>query len=129
MALSIGFRIFSFPPSCYSSYGALNFYPDGTFTHCSCQPSLDAHFPVLTSPALYESPTIRSTTHIPITDFPVPNFQNTHCPWTCLIFFNPACQLVTTVNTSGPRASADDYTTRMEKELTHPERGDMTFAP
>src|SRR5664279_1089180 len=31
-------------PSCYSSYGALNFYPGGTFTHCSCQPSLDAHF-------------------------------------------------------------------------------------
>src|ERR1039457_4328084 len=44
MALSIGFRIFSFLPSCYSSYGALNFYPGGTFTHCSCQPSLDAHF-------------------------------------------------------------------------------------
>jgi hypothetical protein len=22
----------------------LNSYPDGTFTHCSCQPSLDAHF-------------------------------------------------------------------------------------
>src|ERR1035437_4959890 len=43
MALSIGFRIFSFLPSCYSSYGALNFYPGGTFTHCSCQPSLDAH--------------------------------------------------------------------------------------
>ena len=45
MALSIGFRILSFLPSCYSSCGALNFYPDGTFTHCSCQPSLDAHFP------------------------------------------------------------------------------------
>src|SRR5271157_1015375 len=30
-------------PSCYSSYGALNSYPGGTFTHCSCQPSLDAH--------------------------------------------------------------------------------------
>jgi hypothetical protein len=43
MALSIGFRIFSFPPSCYSSYGALNFYPGGTDSHCSCQPSLDAH--------------------------------------------------------------------------------------
>src|ERR1019366_2201415 len=43
MALSIGFRIFSLLPSCYSSYGALNFYPGGTFTHCSCQPSLDAH--------------------------------------------------------------------------------------
>src|SRR6266699_127673 len=47
MALSIGFRILSCLPSCYSSYGALNFYPDGTFTHCSCQPSLDAHLPVL----------------------------------------------------------------------------------
>jgi hypothetical protein len=47
MALSIGFRILSFLPSCYSSYGALNFYPDGTFTHCSCQPLLDAHFPFL----------------------------------------------------------------------------------
>src|SRR5664279_3829599 len=34
-------------PSCYSSYGALNFYPGGTFTHCSCQPSLDAHLPGL----------------------------------------------------------------------------------
>ena len=44
MALSIGFRIFSLLPSCYSSYGALNFYPGGTFAHCSCQPSLDAHF-------------------------------------------------------------------------------------
>src|ERR1035438_1597782 len=50
MALSIGFRIFSFLPSCYSSYGALSFYPDGTFTHCSCQPSLDAHFPGLIRP-------------------------------------------------------------------------------
>src|SRR6267142_1336295 len=54
MALSIGFRIFSFPPSCYSSYGALNFYPDGTFTHCSCQPSLDAHFPFLILPNLLQ---------------------------------------------------------------------------
>jgi len=34
-----------FPSSCYSSYGALNFYPGGTSTHCSYQPSLDAHFP------------------------------------------------------------------------------------
>jgi hypothetical protein len=33
-----------FPSSCYSSYGALNFYPGGTSTHCSYQPSLDAHF-------------------------------------------------------------------------------------
>src|ERR1700693_5879238 len=47
MALSIGFRIFSFLPSCCSSYGASNFYPGGTFTHCSCQPSLDAHFSFL----------------------------------------------------------------------------------
>ena len=23
----------------------LDFYPGGTLTHCSCQPSLDAHFP------------------------------------------------------------------------------------
>src|SRR5207248_6081917 len=29
MALSIGFRIFSFLPSCYSSYGALTFTPVG----------------------------------------------------------------------------------------------------
>src|ERR1700680_485472 len=29
MALSIGFRIFSFLPSCYSSYGALTFTPAG----------------------------------------------------------------------------------------------------
>jgi hypothetical protein len=27
----------------------LNSYADGTFTHCSCQPSLDAHFPLLIS--------------------------------------------------------------------------------
>lgn len=33
MALSIGFRIVSFLPSCYSSYGALDFYPGGTLTH------------------------------------------------------------------------------------------------
>jgi hypothetical protein len=71
-------------------------------------------------------PTIRSTRHIPITDFPVPNFQNTQCPWRCLIFFNPACHLLTTVNGSGPRASADNCTTRMEKKPP-PERGDMTF--
>src|SRR5215813_6132170 len=47
MALSIGFRIISFLPSCYSSYGALDSYPGGTLTHCSCQPSLDAHFSFL----------------------------------------------------------------------------------
>jgi hypothetical protein len=27
----------------------LNFYPGGTLTHCSCQPSLDAHLSVLIS--------------------------------------------------------------------------------
>jgi hypothetical protein len=47
--LSIGFRILSFLPSCYSSYRALNFYPDGIFTHCSCQPLLDAHLSGLIS--------------------------------------------------------------------------------
>jgi hypothetical protein len=58
----------SFLPSCYSSYGALDSYPGETFTHCSCQPSLDAHFPLLIWPQtlghqirpMYESPTIRS---------------------------------------------------------------------
>ena len=39
---------------------------------------------------------------------------------------NASCA-ITTVNGSGPRASANDCTTRMEKKLTHPERGDMTF--
>src|SRR5215472_11835803 len=43
MALSMGFKNISFPPSCHSSYGVLDFYPGGTLTHCSCQPSLDAH--------------------------------------------------------------------------------------
>src|SRR5271169_5670194 len=59
MALSIGFRILSLLPSCYSSYGVLNSYPGGTFTHCSCQPSLDAHLsgPIL-SP-LVDSPSGR----------------------------------------------------------------------
>ncbi len=33
MALSVGFRTFSFLPACYSSYGALDFYPGGTLTH------------------------------------------------------------------------------------------------
>ena len=55
MALSIGFRIFSFLPSCYSSYGASNFYPGGTFTHCSCQPSLDAHLSFLIRAATWSS--------------------------------------------------------------------------
>jgi hypothetical protein len=50
MALSIGITILCFLLSCYSSYVALNSYPDGTLTHCSCQPSLDAHFPVLIQP-------------------------------------------------------------------------------
>jgi hypothetical protein len=27
--------------------GGIYSYPEGTFVHCSCQPSLDAHFPVL----------------------------------------------------------------------------------
>src|SRR5215469_13724459 len=44
MALSMGFKNISFPPSCHSSYGVLDSYPGGTLTHCSCQPSLDAHF-------------------------------------------------------------------------------------
>ena len=33
MALSIGFRSFSFLPSCYSSYGALTFTPVGLTSH------------------------------------------------------------------------------------------------
>ena len=52
MASSIGFRTISFLPSCYSSYGALDSYPGGALTHCSCQPSLDAHFPFLIRPEL-----------------------------------------------------------------------------
>ena len=43
-------------PSCYSSYGALNFYPGGTFTHCSYQPSLDAHFSVRIRSDCYRQP-------------------------------------------------------------------------
>src|ERR1700740_2431628 len=43
MALSIGSRIFSFLPSCYSSYWALTLTQVGLTSHCSCQPSLDAH--------------------------------------------------------------------------------------
>src|SRR5271155_1349827 len=31
----------------------LNSYPDGTFTHCSCQPSLDAHFQLLIEVSLH----------------------------------------------------------------------------
>ena len=55
MALSIGFRIFSFLPSCYSSYGALTFTPVGLsptvhaslrWTHTSslCQPFASAPY-------------------------------------------------------------------------------------
>ena len=44
--IEIGFRIFSFLPSCYSSYEALDSCPGGTLTHWLCQPSLDAHFPL-----------------------------------------------------------------------------------
>src|ERR1700761_6438437 len=47
MALSIGSRIFSFLPSCYSRYWALTLTQVGLTSHCSCQPSLDAHFPFL----------------------------------------------------------------------------------
>src|ERR1035441_4060643 len=42
------------------SYGVLNFYPDGTFTHCSCQPSLDAHLSFLIGPDFLETPSPRS---------------------------------------------------------------------
>jgi hypothetical protein len=47
VALPTGFRMLSFPPSCYSSYGACTLNPGGTLTHCSCRPSLDAHISVL----------------------------------------------------------------------------------
>jgi hypothetical protein len=30
----------------------LDSYPGGTLAHCSCQPSLDAHFPVLIGPSM-----------------------------------------------------------------------------
>jgi hypothetical protein len=36
-----------FPSFLLFKLRGLNSYPDGTFTHCSCQPSLDAHFPLL----------------------------------------------------------------------------------
>src|ERR1017187_3997658 len=42
MALSIGFRTGSFLPALLFKLRGLDFYPGGTFTHCSCQPSLDA---------------------------------------------------------------------------------------
>ena len=32
-----------FPSFLLLKLRGLNFYPGGTFTHCSCQPSLDAH--------------------------------------------------------------------------------------
>ena len=34
-----------FPSFLLFKLRGLNFYPGGTLTHCSCQPSLDAHFP------------------------------------------------------------------------------------
>ena len=40
--------MFSFLPSfLLFKLRGLDSYPGGTLTHCSCQPSLDAHFPVL----------------------------------------------------------------------------------
>jgi hypothetical protein len=36
-----------FPSFLLFKLRGLDSYPDGTFTHCSCQPSLDAHFPLL----------------------------------------------------------------------------------
>jgi hypothetical protein len=47
MASSIGFRNLSFLPSLLFKLRGLNFYPGGSLTHCSCQPSLDAHFSLL----------------------------------------------------------------------------------
>ncbi|MDB6032649.1 MAG: hypothetical protein JWM16_2987 [Verrucomicrobiales bacterium] len=37
---------FQFPSFLLFKLRGFDFYLDGTFTHCSCQPSLDAHFPV-----------------------------------------------------------------------------------
>ncbi len=37
----------SFPSFLRSKLRGSDSYPDGTFTHCSCQPSLDARFPLL----------------------------------------------------------------------------------
>ena len=34
---------FQFPSFLLFKLRGLDFYPGGTFTHCSCQPSLDAH--------------------------------------------------------------------------------------
>ena len=47
MASSIGFRIESFLPTLLFKLRGLGSYPGRTFTHCSCQLSLDAHFAVL----------------------------------------------------------------------------------
>ena len=41
---------FQFPSFLLFKLRGLDSYPGGTCTHCSCQPSLDAHFPVLISP-------------------------------------------------------------------------------
>ena len=38
-----------FPSFLLFKLRGLNFYPGGTLPHCSCQPSLDAHFSVLIS--------------------------------------------------------------------------------
>ena len=38
-----------FPSFLLFKLRGLDSYPGGTFTHCSCQPSLDAHFSVLIS--------------------------------------------------------------------------------
>ena len=63
MALSIGFRIFSFLPSCYSSYGALTFTPVGLpptvhaslrWTHALSSPTT-CRFPGAPSPRPYRS--------------------------------------------------------------------------
>ena len=35
-----------FPSFLLFKLRGLNSYPGGTFTHCSCQPSLDTHFPL-----------------------------------------------------------------------------------
>src|SRR5260370_25396737 len=35
---------FQFPSFLLFELRGLDFYPGGTLTHCSCQPSLDAHF-------------------------------------------------------------------------------------
>ena len=40
---------FQFPSFLLFKLRGLDSYPGGTCTHCSCQPSLDAHFPVLIS--------------------------------------------------------------------------------